>query len=63
MTERPRPSIGASGGVMGLVGFLWMLARLHPREHFTQFWSQLNLDPLPLLPAGDVVRIAVPVPS
>jgi membrane associated rhomboid family serine protease len=28
----PRPSVGASGGVMGLVGFLWMLARLHPRE-------------------------------
>ncbi|MDY6983323.1 MAG: hypothetical protein SV422_09555 [Pseudomonadota bacterium] len=23
-------------------------ARLHPREHFTQFWSQLNLDPLPV---------------
>lgn len=23
-------------------------ARLHPREHFTQFWAQLNLDPLPL---------------
>ena len=21
-------------------------ARLHPREHFNQFWSQLNLDPL-----------------
>lgn len=23
-------------------------ARLHPREHFTQFWTQLNLDPLPV---------------
>lgn len=23
-------------------------ARLHPREHFTQFWSQLSLDPLPV---------------
>jgi len=27
----PRTSVGASGGVMGLVGFLWMMARLRPR--------------------------------
>jgi membrane associated rhomboid family serine protease len=38
----PRTSVGASGGVMGLVGFLWMMARLRPRELPDDFGERMN---------------------
>lgn len=38
----PRTSVGASGGVMGLVGFLWMMARLHPRTLPEDFGERMN---------------------
>ncbi|HEY0017163.1 MAG TPA: rhomboid family intramembrane serine protease [Longimicrobium sp.] len=38
----PRTSVGASGGVMGLVGFLWMMARLRPRQLPDDFGGRMN---------------------
>jgi membrane associated rhomboid family serine protease len=38
----PRTSVGASGGVMGLVGFLWMMARLRPRQLPDDFGERMN---------------------
>lgn len=35
-------SVGASGGVMGLVGFLWMMARLRPREVPDDFGARMR---------------------
>jgi membrane associated rhomboid family serine protease len=37
-----RTSVGASGGVMGLVGFLWMMARLRPRQLPDDFGERMN---------------------
>lgn len=38
----PRTSVGASGGVMGLVGFLWMMARLRPGEFPDDFGQRMR---------------------
>lgn len=38
----PRTSVGASGGVMGLVGFLWVMARLRPRELPDDFGERMQ---------------------
>jgi membrane associated rhomboid family serine protease len=38
----PRPSVGASGGVMGLVGFLWMLSHLRPAELPDDFGGRMK---------------------
>jgi membrane associated rhomboid family serine protease len=38
----PRTSVGASGGVMGLVGFLWMMARLRPRQLPDDFGERMS---------------------
>lgn len=38
----PRTSVGASGGVMGLVGFLWMMARLRPRTLPDDFGERMQ---------------------
>ncbi|HEX6369110.1 MAG TPA: rhomboid family intramembrane serine protease [Longimicrobium sp.] len=38
----PRTSVGASGGVMGLVGFLWMMSRLRPRQLPDDFGERMN---------------------
>lgn len=37
-----RPSVGASGGVMGLVGFLWMLSHLRPAELPDDFGARMK---------------------
>ncbi|WP_420128348.1 rhomboid family intramembrane serine protease [Longimicrobium sp.] len=38
----PRTSVGASGGVMRLIGFLWMMARLRPRQLPDDFGGRMN---------------------
>ena len=38
----PRTSVGASGGVMGLIGFLWMMARLDPGQLPDDFGKRMS---------------------
>jgi membrane associated rhomboid family serine protease len=38
----PQTSVGASGGVMGLIGFLWVMARLRPAQLPDDFGRRMN---------------------